>query len=319
MGAYKFIGDYKDLSEYRQGLNELTRKTFGFSFEPWYQKGFWGKRYIPYSLAVEDQIVANVSVNDLVFDFEGKGLHALQIGTVMTDAKVRGEGLSRKLMEDVLKLWRDKVDFIYLFANDSVRDFYPKFGFRKVREIQWSASRSEIENLSRLQPKEQGCVFRQLNPQMLRDFRRDQEDDLLHQLMDRIRNGSGKSALAMLDNVDLVMFYLTGFMSHHVYHTPDGELFAVCEEEEGVLHIHEVYGQGVSLVSVAAAMSRLMDLEGRPVHTVVLGFTPKETHGFTSGELMEEDHTLFVLDGENPSFDHVFLRNGLIFPVLSRA
>lgn len=56
----------------------------------------------------------------------------------MTDCEYRNKGISRKLMDKVLQDWKDKCDAIYLYANDSVLDFYPKFGFIKAKEYQYS-------------------------------------------------------------------------------------------------------------------------------------------------------------------------------------
>lgn len=42
----------------------------------------------------------------------------------------------RKLIEEVLKDWENNCDGIYLYANDTVLDFYPKFGFEKAKEYQ---------------------------------------------------------------------------------------------------------------------------------------------------------------------------------------
>ncbi|WP_165778752.1 hypothetical protein [Leptospira perolatii] len=38
------------------------------------------------------------------------------------------------LMKDALSDYEGKVDLFFLFANESVLDFYPKFGFRKIEE-----------------------------------------------------------------------------------------------------------------------------------------------------------------------------------------
>ena len=58
----------------------------------------------------------------------------------MTLPEYRNKGLNRYLMEAVLSEWKDKCDAIYLLANDSVVDFYPKFGFEEFKEFQYSKS-----------------------------------------------------------------------------------------------------------------------------------------------------------------------------------
>ena len=70
------------------------------------------------------------------FQLDGRRRTYLQLGTVMTHPDYRGMGLSRFLMEWILQNWSDRCDGIYLFANDTVLDFYPKFGFLPAAEAQ---------------------------------------------------------------------------------------------------------------------------------------------------------------------------------------
>ncbi|MGB8455713.1 MAG: hypothetical protein WCD89_25775 [Anaerocolumna sp.] len=68
---YILITGYKDDAYYRNSLNRLTEKIYGFDFEQWYQNGYWQNKYIPYSLLYENEIVANVSVNTMEFLMHG--------------------------------------------------------------------------------------------------------------------------------------------------------------------------------------------------------------------------------------------------------
>ena len=83
----------------------------------------------------EGRVVSNVSVNRIRFDLGGKKKDYIQIGTVMTDEKYRGKGLNGQIMERVLKEYEGKADGIYLFANDSVLNYYPKFGSGLLRNM----------------------------------------------------------------------------------------------------------------------------------------------------------------------------------------
>ncbi|WKK99868.1 GNAT family N-acetyltransferase [Paenibacillus amylolyticus] len=125
---------------------ELAVNTFEINFEDWYQQGYWGERYIPYSYVDGDQVIANVSVNILELIIHGEKKKAIQIGTVMTHPDYRGKGLSTRLMNKVLEEYDNKYDYMYLFANESVLDFYPKFGFKPVEEhlfsINYTAKKS---------------------------------------------------------------------------------------------------------------------------------------------------------------------------------
>jgi GNAT superfamily N-acetyltransferase len=138
--AYTCVTDYKENDELRKSFNVLTQKTYKFDFEFWYHYGYWGDKYIPYSLLKDNKVVANAFVNIIDFTILGEDKRYIQIGTVMTGQEYRGKGLSRFLMERILKDWESRCDLIYLFANESVLDFYPKFGFIPMGEYQCSKS-----------------------------------------------------------------------------------------------------------------------------------------------------------------------------------
>ena len=55
----------------------------------------------------------------------------------MTDPDYRGKGYARLLMERVMEDIKD-ADGIYLYGNDSVAEFYPKFGFAESKEYFFS-------------------------------------------------------------------------------------------------------------------------------------------------------------------------------------
>lgn len=86
--------NYKENNALRDSFNRLTEKTYGFNFKQWYEEGYWGDKYIPYSLSDGDKIVANISVNVMDFLILGEKKRFIQIGTVMTDEEYKGKGLS---------------------------------------------------------------------------------------------------------------------------------------------------------------------------------------------------------------------------------
>lgn len=57
---------------------------------------------------------------------------ALSIGAVATKKDYRGRGLSRILMNHIIEKY-DGVP-MYLYVNNDVVNFYPKFGFKRVFE-----------------------------------------------------------------------------------------------------------------------------------------------------------------------------------------
>ncbi|MFA7578017.1 MAG: GNAT family N-acetyltransferase [Candidatus Muiribacteriota bacterium] len=135
MSNYEFISNYRENDLFRQYFNNLALDVFGIDFSEFYNRGLWQNEYKCYSYIDKNKMIANVSINLFPLIVNGKFYKALQIGTVMTLNEYRNKGLSRKLMEKVFKDYKDKIDIFYLFANSSVRDFYPKFGFKKVQQF----------------------------------------------------------------------------------------------------------------------------------------------------------------------------------------
>ncbi|MGO4734459.1 GNAT family N-acetyltransferase [Paenibacillus sp. 2KB_22] len=141
-----FMRNYKTNETLRKSFFELAANTFEINFENWYQQGYWGEGYIPYSYVDGDQVIANVSVNILELIIHGEKKKAIQIGTVMTHPDYQGKGLSTRLMNIVLEEYENKYDCMYLFANESVLDFYPKFGFKPVEEHLFSMNYTAKES-----------------------------------------------------------------------------------------------------------------------------------------------------------------------------
>lgn len=259
--------NYREQKALRDSFNNLAVKVFGLSFENWYQNGFWKENYIPYSVVVDGEVVSNVSVNICNMMVKGKVVRLIQLGTIMTDPDFQGRGYARALMEEVLRDYEGKVDGIYLYANDSVLGFYPKFGFREAKEYQYS---KEVENASTAR-----AALVPMKGQS--DF-----DRMERILAERSQN----AALYMVGNTGLYMFYLSQFMTENVFYISDCDSYVVAELEEDTLVLHAVIGEG-SLDEVIGAF-------GPQVKKVVLCFTPKDAGGFEKTELHEEDTTFFV-------------------------
>ena len=202
---YVFCARVHDAPGLKDSFNALTRRVFGFDFAAWDAEGLWTERYCPHALVLDGRVVANVSVNRLRFQAFGREIALCQLGTVMTDPDFRGRGLAGRLMREVLSRLPEDV---YLFANDSVLDFYPRFGFRKGTERQ--------------------CV-RAVEPakaQAARTFdpMRPENRVRLERLLRLPRPGE---ALSLLDNPQLYLFYLLGPMSRCLYELPERAGLAV--------------------------------------------------------------------------------------------
>lgn len=289
MDNYEFISDYKHDKELRISFEALAQKTFGIRFEEWYQLGFWREAYIPYSIMDGRRIISNVSVNKMSFDCNGRRKFFLQLGTVMTDTEFRGKGLNRLLIERILADYKDICDGIYLFANDSVLDYYPKFGFEKAAEYQYS---KKVRNTG-----EKRAVQWPMTDKSSYAY-----------MEERIRK-SWKNSLFEMDNVGLYLFYLTYFMKNSVYYIEELKTYVIAEEEEGTLFLHQVISEQ------EAELDRIIAAFGKNITKIVLGFTPLSSKGFDREELKEEDTTLFILGKGWEEFRKGQLR----FPALSHA
>lgn len=298
---YYFEKGYRDDDKLRKSFNELAKKTFCINFEIWYDSGYWKESYIPYSIIDEGRVVANVSVNKICLNILGEEKSCIQLGTVMTDEDYRGRGLSRFLIEKIIEDWKDKSDMIYLFANDSVLDFYPKFGFEKEEEyifhksVNFDCSKSDSSDKSFEQKP-----YRKLNMDHKeeRDF-----------LCEKILSSSVNSKLAMVKSTELVMFYCISLMKENIYYFDDIDTIAIAEIEDDNLVIDAVYSD--SEADLDNIIERLAD---KKIKKVMLGFTPEDTSSYECELYHEEDTTLFILGGSS-----VFRDNKIKFEPLSHA
>lgn len=289
MMKYKLVKQIKDKAILRQSFIDLAVKVFDLSFADWYKDGFWTDRYIPYVLADNDKVIANASVNIVDTVWQGGPRRYIQIGTVMTDPKYRGQGLSRYLIKEILADWEDKCDCIYLFANNTVLDFYPKFGFTKAKEFQYT---SRLIGL--------GSLFRKL------DMDKKEDSEILKQCYQK---SNPFSAFPMKDNYGLLMFYCGGPMKDCVYYSKEKGVVCIAIEKEDTLFCYEIFGGDT------CSMEEILSGVISPgTEKIVLGFTPKETKGTTCLQLDSED-TLFILSGK----ENIFMENKVMFPLLSHA
>ena len=272
--VYQFDYNYKDTSFRRQALNEATKRIWGFSFERWYQAGLWEDRCIPYSLFDKGKLVSHVTATLFSFALEGKMLHTLQLGTVMTDPDYRGRGLSRWLIDRVLSDFSGKVDFFFLYANDSVLDFYPRFGFQQADEFiavtsQFVAHPSPV---------------RKLDPQKADD----------RQLICTIAaQTTPQYRMTPLQNQSMILLYSgyseLSFFQDCLYYLPSFDAIAVAKYTPDTLVLYDLLSP--QKITVQTLICSLIRPETRRAE---LHFVPDEAESFSLIPFCEENTTLFV-------------------------
>jgi ribosomal protein S18 acetylase RimI-like enzyme len=108
------------------------------SFRRWHELGGWDEDYVAFSIADGADIVANASLQRMNIVLRGEWITGWQLGAVGVVPQWRGRGLQRQIMQSLLGSIDEK-DIVFLFANDTVLDFYPLFGFRRVIESVYAA------------------------------------------------------------------------------------------------------------------------------------------------------------------------------------
>ena len=288
--TFDYRTDIRDNAALRASFNALTRRVFGFDFADWHAGGWWTPArtgYTPHALTCGGEVVANVSATPIAFAIAGESVRALQLGTVMTDPAWRGKGLQRVLMERVLGEAAGRYDMIYLYANDSVMEFYPKFGFELAVEYAFSRAMPEAGKAAAVPADMGGAADRE---KLLRLYRQ-----------------GNPFSLACVRDEGLLMFYCGGFMRDDVYFIDGLNAAVVAAYEDDLLLLHDVFCPvGVSLEDVLRALAR------PGVCGVELGFTPKDAAGMACVPV-KEDGGLFVMKGmANP-----FAVRKMRLPVLS--
>lgn len=283
MQEVSFVKGYQHDEKLRKSFNLLATLIFGIEFESWYQKGYWRDKYIPYSFVVQDQVVANVSVNLIDMTINNSEKSAVQIGTVMTHPDHRGKGYSQLLMNKVLTDYAN-ADLFYLFANETVLDFYPKFGFQRMAEtsfiMEFSFSNNRPFELLKL------------------DGRKKEDLDFIYQ------HASNKSSVShhfgTKRTEELFMFYCMNVFFDDIYFIKDEETLAICRYDDNTLHLFDIISKRqFDLENIINALALTNTVQA------VLHFTPDDQDILFKKTLYEDDTVLFIKnnsDVELPEF-----------------
>lgn len=280
----------RDNQKLREGFIQLAIETFDLSFESWYQNGYWTDKYIPYIIVDEENVVANASVNIIDTMWDNHPKRYIQVGTVMTKTAYRNKGLSRHIMEEILRDWKNNCDAIYLFANDTVLDFYPKFGFVKETEYQYTMP----------------IAFKGGNAKKL-DMTNSEDRDLLRKYYAK---ANPFSALPMHNNYGLLMFYCSAFMKDCVFYCEEFDAIVIATQDHDTLTCYDIYcDSNSSMVDI------LSSIASTNANSVILGFTPKDIYDGHVKAVEGGDDTLFIFGNK----DNIFAHNKVMFPSLSHA
>jgi predicted GNAT family N-acyltransferase len=247
--------DFKDQEQLRASFNHLSTLVFGIDFEAWYQKGAWDDRYICHSIIEDGKIISNVSVSKMDLIINGVSKRAIQIGTVMTHPDHRGKGLSKQLIEFVLETYVYSCDLFFLFANGTVLDFYPKFGFYALPEHKFYVDVS-------LRPKDE-ILVNKLNVSMKEHW------NLVRQMLCSRRPISQR--FGIVNNEGIFQFYALNVFSECLYYSKTDDAIIVFEHQGELLHLYDVISE--RRIEFEELISRIITNQTRKIR---FHFTPDQ-------------------------------------------
>jgi ribosomal protein S18 acetylase RimI-like enzyme len=287
---YTLIKAYQQDDLLRESFNNLAKATFSLDFEPWYQQGYWKDNYIPYSILDGDRVIANVSISPMKFIHNSKVIHLIQLGTVMTDPAYRNQGLIRQLIGEVERDYENKTDGYFLFANNSVFEFYPKFGYKTIKEYEYF---KDVNN----------------NTEMTAQNILLEDKEARKELEDAIRSSGIQNSFYMKDNLELIMFYVTKFMSDNIYKIERENAYVIAEVNNDELYLYDV------ITPEEVDLDKIIFSFGKAIKRVVLGFAPLAKKDWQVKAIPQIEDALFV----KGNILEIIEENQLRFPVLSHA
>lgn len=280
MNNYQIIENYRDDERLRNKFYEFVDTVFpSADFKTWHDKGCWNGPYIPYSVIEKDKIIANVSITRMTIILESKKIDAVQFGTVGTIPEYRNRGLSRYLMESVLDKYKNICDLFFLFANETVLKFYPKFGFERH---QMSIFRSDTI------PNQKAPTARKLNINNREDFA------LIRKLLKE------RMAITELfgatDYGFVAMWHIINLYPDNLYYFENENVIVIARANNGKLHVIDViFSEPIDVESLVPGIS-----PGDNLKCIYYYFPPDRLQYRFDTTEPDEDSPLFTLGDFNP-------------------
>ncbi|HBM3446052.1 TPA: GNAT family N-acetyltransferase, partial [Listeria monocytogenes] len=204
----------------------------------------------------------------------------------------RGQGLAKNLLNHVIAKYEDQYDFLYLFANDTVLDFYPKFGFERIEESSFTVDACNL--------KKKASKLKKLNPDNKTDF----------QLISRIVSERAplSNILDVKESEDLLMFYVLIALKNELYYLEELDVIVLMEQEGTDLYVLDILStKKLDVVEVLSYLST------KKIETIHLLFTPEKSKYIDAAYIIETEDMLFVRPNVLTS------ENYFLFPATSHA
>ena len=118
----------------------------------WRDRGGWTDGYEVFAIIDDGRIISTIGRSRMHMVIEGQDRAGYQLGAVATLETHRRQGLARQLMNWVIGELDEPDQPIILFANNSVLDFYPRFGFKRIPQ-QRSFTRATLQPFGAQAPR----------------------------------------------------------------------------------------------------------------------------------------------------------------------
>ncbi|MGH8082421.1 MAG: GNAT family N-acetyltransferase [Lysobacter sp.] len=238
-------------------------------FRRWCAWDQWSEDYRAFCVFQDDRVIANVSASRMELWVDGQPVDGFQLGAVGCLPEFRGQGLARRAMQAALAHCGQAP--VCLFANETVLDFYPRFGFA-------AAEQSLFETEFAAEPVGERVAALDLGDARIRG-------DFLAAA--RIARPSSRRFGARDYGRIATWYAANGYASE--LRCLDEATWVFAQVEDGVLFVEDVFASRP--FDLLAAVPRLID---RPVRAVRFGFTPERAWPGACAVGIEADAGLFV-------------------------
>ena len=218
---FEITENHRSSDSLRNAYHEFISLVFpGLSFEDWYAKGFWTDKYKPFSIIKSDKIISNVSASIMDTILDRKQYRAVQLGAVGTLPEYRNQGLSRNLIDHVISKYKNSVDFFFLFANETVMKFYPKFGFKGFMENVYIAE----SNIPTAKYSARKLIIKE-----------EEDYSLLLDLINQRKTITKKFAA---ENYGFItMWHVLNLYPDNLYYLEEEQAILIVREDKGILYV----------------------------------------------------------------------------------
>ncbi len=264
-------------------LNFIFQIFPGAKFLEWWERGFWDDSYRPFSIMESDKIISNITACLMDVLVCGEKYKAVQIGAVGTVPEYRKLGLSRALMDYVLKKFESEVDLFFLFSNENVLDFYPKFGFKPIPE-----------KVFQLESGIPAGIFsaRKLNLRNFNDY------NLLQVL---IKERQSISEIFGAENYGAItMWHIFNSYKDSLYYLSDQDALIIKKEKKNEMHIRDIIFR--KPFEVLPALSKI--IESETIDRIYYYFPPDRI-SYPYDKTVGHKSNLFVKSGIELSSEHL--------------